>query len=149
VNGTYSASDVAFPIVHNSPSKPAICPTTPPPGGACSVVNLKTEFKDRHVKFSLKNTGTARVYLTSLDVTWTTPAGKLKKIKLGADVLYDNPDVNPTTKTFTFKADKKSKIDKGHTEVLDLEFANKVNATNVTSVVAHFKDCPDPLKLIG
>jgi len=148
VNGTFSASDVTFPLVHNSPSKPSTCPTTPPPGSACNITVVKKEFKGRTVKITLKNNGTIAANLASLNLTWTSGAGKLKKVSLGRDVLYDKPDLNPPSANLPFATSKKTRIDKGHQEVLTIEFANNVTASNVTKAIAKFVNCPDEVKLL-
>ena len=57
VNGTFSAGDVTFPLVHNSPAKPSVCPST---AAACNLSVTKTEVKDKQVKITIKNNGIAR-----------------------------------------------------------------------------------------
>ena len=151
VAGTFTAAQVSFPLVHNSPAKPSLCPTTPGGGNACSLSVEKTEVKGRQVKIEIKNNGNADAFLTALNVTWPQATnGDLKKVKLGRDTIYDKPDLGGGTASLTFAGDKKTKIGKGKSETLMLEFANNADANLAAyTATAMFANCPDPLKLLG
>jgi len=129
--------------LHNSPAKP--CPVT---GGACQVARTKTEVKDKQVKITLTNSGTADVILTALALNWPSATnGKLVQVKLGGDVIYDTPDIAGGTANLTtadLVADQsKRKIGKGSSKVLTLVFENNAdtNLADYSGTVNFGPDC--------
>jgi hypothetical protein len=87
VKGTFTAAQVSFPLVHNSPAKPNTCPTTP--GSSCQVSVTKKEVKDKQVKITIKNSASTDTFLTALNgLTWPASNGKLLEIKLDGDSIY-------------------------------------------------------------
>jgi hypothetical protein len=157
VAGSFTVADVTFPLVHNSPAKPSGCPTTTPPGpGACSVSVTKREVKDRQVKITLKNGGSADAFLTALNgVNWPPANGLLKKIKLGRDVIYDKPDLAQAGAPYSLgvppltKDKNHRKIGKGKSEVLTFEFEKNAD-TNLANyaAIAQFLNCNTDLVLL-
>jgi len=78
----------------------------------------------------LKNTGTTKVSLSDIQLSWNQAInGLLKKVKFDADVLYDNPDLSSPMHLTTgqFATGKKREIDKGHSRTLIFEFANNAD----------------------
>ena len=76
---------VAF--VHNSPSKPSLCPATTTTAPKLAVTDKKVDKKN--VKITITNTGTADAFLSGLTITWPQAAnGNLVQVKLGPNVLY-------------------------------------------------------------
>jgi len=136
VAGTFTKDQVSFPLVHNSPAKPLTCPTTP--GDACNLSITKWEVKDKQVKITVKNNGTVDTFLTALtNIQWPSGNGKLTKIKLDGDVIYDNPDIPwtaggvPTLGVPPLIADpNKRKIGKGSSDVITFEF-ERTASTNL------------------
>ena len=142
-----SVDRVSFPLVHNSPAKPNLCPGA----DACNLSVVKTEVRGRQVKIEIRNNGTADAFLTALNATWPQATnGNLKKVTLGRDTIYDKPDLGGGTASLTFAGGRKSKIGKGKSETLVLEFASKADANLAAyTATAMFANCPDPLKLLG
>jgi hypothetical protein len=107
--------------LHNSPAKP--CPST---GGACSIDDGPVKIEKTKFSWELTNTGTAKATLSDIIITWPTANGKLRKISLGKDTIYDNPDIAPPSATLTaanlVSDEKKRSIDPGKKEVLTFEF---------------------------
>ena len=112
--------------LHNSPGK--ACPPGTPTG---DITYAAPTTKDRIVTIQVTNSTSGTVYLTSLLLNWPSATnGLLKKVKLGGDVLYDNPDIAGGVANLTaalLVADQnKRKIDKGKTEALTFEFEKNV-----------------------
>jgi hypothetical protein len=148
--GPSGFGSVAVPSLHNSPSKPTSCPagSGPPPASQCNFAITKTEFKDRQVKITIKNNGTVDEIVQAVSLTWPSAAnGKLKKVKLDGDVIYDNPDVAGGTANLTaaqLVADaKKRTFKKGDSRVLVFEFEKNVskNAADYTGTVNFGPGC--------
>jgi hypothetical protein len=150
--GAPSADGVSFPNVHNSPAKTNQCPATPPGGSSCNLSVTKTEVKGKEVRIEIRNNGTTDELLTALNLTWPQATnGKLRKVELGHETIYDKPDVGGGTAALTFTGhDKDRKLKKGHAETLVLEFKNHADANLAAyTATARFANCPDPLKLLG
>jgi uncharacterized repeat protein (TIGR01451 family) len=113
--------------LHNSPAK--ACPA--PSEGTLTVT--KTEVKDRQVKVTLFNSGSLDEVINGIQLSWPAANGKLKQVKLNADVLYDKPDIAPPTANLTLLqlvADQKKRtIQHGKSEVLTLVFEKNANNT--------------------
>jgi len=149
-NSIFGASGfggVTVPAVHNSPSKPATCPT----GGqqsSCNFTITKKEVKDRQVKITIKNNGNVDEIITALNLTWPAATnGTLKKIKLDGDVIYDKPDIAGGTANLTLAqltADpNKRKIKKGQSDVLIFEFEKNADKdlTHYTGSLSFGPNC--------
>jgi len=120
--------------LHNSPAKP--CPVV---GGGIS--ETKTEIKGKEVKITLLNAGSADAFLTDVLLNWPTLNGKLMQVKLGAAIVYDNPDIaggsaHLTTAQLVSDPNKR-KIPHGKSAVLDFVFEKNVdpNLANYASTV--------------
>jgi hypothetical protein len=129
--------------LHNSPAKP--CPVA---GGACQLTVTKWEVKDRQVKVTVMNGANTAAYLTQLSLTWPSATnGKLMKVKMDGDVVYDSPDISGGSTTLTLVelvADQnKRKINKTSSDVITFEFENNVDIdlANYTANLV-FGDCP-------
>lgn len=107
--------------LHNSPAKP--CPPAP---GSEALSVTKREVKDKQVKVTILNSGTADTFVTGLQLSWPAANGKLMQVKLDGDVIYDAPDLLPPSATLTaaqLVADQnKRKIQHGQSDVLTLIF---------------------------
>ncbi len=106
--------------LHNSPAKPC-----PPSGATLSIT--KYEVKDKQVKITILNSGSADVFLTALTLQWPSAVnGKLMQVKLDGDVVYDNPDIAGGTANLTtaqLVADQnKRKINHNSSDVYTLVF---------------------------
>lgn len=117
--------------LHNSPPKE--CPAG---AGGDALAVTKTEVKDKQVKVTIQNNGSADVFVTGLQLTWPTANGKLVQVKLDGDVIYDNPDIAAPSANLTLAqlvADQnKRKIGKGSSDVLTLIFERNA-ASNLSS----------------
>jgi hypothetical protein len=132
--------------VHNSPSKPLACPATG--GGPCNLQITTKEVKDRQVRITIRNNGSADVIISALNLTWPSATnGTLKKIKLDGDVIYDKPDIAGGTATLTsaqlVKDQNHRKIKKGQSDVLIFEFEKNAdkNLANYTGTVSFGPNC--------
>jgi len=75
--------------LHNSPPKP--CPTTA--SGGLSIT--KYEVKDKQVKVTIMNSGSADAFITALTLNWPAATnGKLMQVKLDGDVIYSGPAIS-------------------------------------------------------
>ena len=104
--------------------------------------------KDRQVKITIKNNGSVDEFITAVNLTWPSATnGKLKKVKLDGDVIYDKPDIAGGTANLTaaqLAADQnKRKIKKGQTDVLTFEFEKKAdtNLPHYTGTVSFGPNC--------
>jgi hypothetical protein len=138
-NAAFGASGlggVTVPFVHNSPSKPATCPTS----GTPNLTTTKKEVKDNQVKITIDNSGSGDAILTALSLTWPVATnGVLKQVKFDGDVVYDKPDIaggtaNLTTADLVAEA-KKRTIAKNSSDVLTFVFDNKAD-TNLAHYTA-------------
>lgn len=114
--------------LHNSP--PKACPT-----GPGSVSATKYEVKDKQVKVTVTNTGTAAVFLESLTQNWPAANGNLVQIKLDGDVEYNvstsGGSISLTTAQLPADPNKR-KIDHNSSDVYTLIFANNAD-TNLAN----------------
>jgi len=114
--------------LHNSPAKE--CPVPDAGGDTLSVT--KTEVKDKQVKVTILNSGPGNEAITGLQVSWPAVNGKLVQVKLDGDVIYDNPDIAPSSANLTLAqlvADvNKRSIQHGQSDVLVLIFEKNANA---------------------
>ena len=122
---------VTVPVVHNSPSKPP-CPTTGV--SQCNFTVTQREFKDKQVKITIKNNGNVDEFVSAVHLTWPAATnGKLKKVKIGGDVIYDSPDIAGGTADLTtaqlVSDQNKRKIKKGETVTVTFEFEKNVSTT--------------------
>jgi hypothetical protein len=149
-NSIFGASGfgaVTVPFVHNSPSKPLACPGTTG-GGTCNLTVTKKEVKDKQVKITIKNNGSADEFITALSLTWPSATnGALTKVKLDGNVIYDKPDIVGGSATLTaaqLTSDQnKRKIKKGGSGVLTFEFAKNADKVlaNYTGTVTFGPNC--------
>jgi hypothetical protein len=123
--------------LHNSPAK--ACPTNT---GAAAVTQGKTEVHDKEVRVDLTNTGSSDVYLSDLTITWPAATnGKLMKVKLEGDVVYDKPDIAGGAAHITLaqlvKDQNKRKIPRNKTETVIFVFEKNAdsNLTHYSATV--------------
>jgi Domain of unknown function DUF11 len=119
--------------LHNSPAKPC-----PPASGGQALSVTKVEVKDKQVKVTVLNSGSVDAIVTAVNLTWPSSNGNLVQVKLDGDVIYDNPDIAPTSANLTtaqLVADQnKRKINHNSSDVLAFIFQNNAdtNATHYT-----------------
>ncbi len=105
--------------LHNSPAKP--CPST-----TATLSVTKYEVKDKQVKITILNGGTADVFLTALTLQWPTVNGKLMQVKLDGDVVYSGPAIAGGTADLTTAQlvgdQNKRKINHNSSDVYTLVF---------------------------
>jgi hypothetical protein len=99
----------------------------------CSVDGGAATVKDKKVKWSLSNSGTAAIVLSQVAISWPEANGKLMKIKFDGDVVWDAraawSATGVTLSTANFTADaKKKRIDPGKTRELVLEFEKNASS---------------------
>jgi hypothetical protein len=101
----------------------------------CPIWANAVSFKDKQLKRSISNTGSTKVTMTGLTLTWPASNGKLLKVKLDGDVAWETKSAAGATSItinsgeLTADVNKKS-INPGSTRVLVLEFENNAS-TNV------------------
>ena len=119
--------------LHNSPAKD--CP--PGPGG---IAASKYEVKDKQVKITIDNTGSADIFLEALTLNWPAANGALTQIKLDGDVVYNVSTaagpISLTTAQLVTDPNKR-KLNHNASDVYTLIFANNAdtNLANYTGTV--------------
>jgi hypothetical protein len=111
--------------LHNSPAKPC------PPGPA-SITATTYEVKDKQVKITISNTGSANVFLEALTLdSWPAANGNLVQIKLDGDVVYNVATaagpISLTTAQLPSDPNHR-KIDHNSRDVYTLIFQNNADA---------------------
>jgi hypothetical protein len=105
--------------LHNSPAKPC-----PPTGPTLKVTTKQIGAKE--VKVTIQNTGTTDEVINQIQLNWPNINGNLAQVKLGGAIIYDTPDVLPTSVTLTSFAGTAAQrtIKHGTNAVLDFVFQN-------------------------
>jgi hypothetical protein len=118
--------------LHNSPAK--ACPVVGG-GGSCNLSLSNQTTLGKELQIAIANSGSADSTLTAFSLQWPKTNGKLLQVKLGRDVVYDQPDLAPPTADVTtaqLVADRKKRtIGHRKSDVLHLVFQKNVN-TNLT-----------------
>jgi hypothetical protein len=147
--GNASSAIVAIGYVHDSP--PHCAPNNriepvPCVGGPPSPCNLSTSvapIKDRLVKVNITNNGTSPFVLSRVAINWPSENGKLKKIKLDGDVLYDVVTAPPSVDVTHFKPSDPSKytVKAGETDQLIFEFERNADGSGYIIDVESASGC--------
>ena len=124
--------------VHNSPPKigsnavaPIVCGSSQPT--ACDLAGGGVTFKDRQLKWAVTNNGSTAVVVSQITVAWPETNGKLSKVKLNKDVLWDGKadwsagGLTITSGDLTGDA-KRKRIDPGKKKTLILEFEKSASS---------------------
>ena len=125
ISGTHQTLDRYNNGLLCAPSCDAACPEWAGPGSVSS----------KQVKRSIKNSGATVVTMSGLTLSWPSTNGKLLKVKLDGDVVWDKKspvgatNITITSATMTTSVTKKS-INPGKTRVFTLEF-EKNASTNL------------------
>jgi len=150
-NATFGPSGfggVTIPLVHNSPAKPTTCPTGTGGQTQCNFTITKREAHDRQIRITIKNNGSVDEIISAINLTWPAATnGKLKKVKLDGDVIYDSPDIAGGTANLTTAQlvgdQNKRKIGKGQSDVLTFEFEKNADTdlSHYTGTVSFGTGC--------
>src|SRR5262249_45008610 len=90
----------------------------------CNITASALSVSKNIVKFSILNGNTGPATLTQVSLNWPPINGKLMKILLGANVVYDTPDLPPPSASITTFAGSVANrtIAAGGTDVITLQF---------------------------
>ena len=105
-------------------------PATASSGSTDLITLVKSEVKDKKLKFELENNGLSDLVITSVQVLWPLAAEELKKMKFAGDFAKDIGSTSgltdvPTDKAFE-KDSKKRKIKDGDKKKLEIEFSRSI-----------------------
>ncbi len=100
----------------------------------CPVWANAATFSSKQLKRSISNTGSTKVTLTGLMLSWPASNGKLVKIKFDGDTVWDKQSAPGATSITIDSASltsdpKKKSIDPGATRVFILEFQNNASTS--------------------
>lgn len=102
-----------------------------PGTGGCGLLVESVKLDKKHLDVKIVNGGSAAAVLSALTLTWPAANGKLTQVKLGADVIYADPDVAAPSVSLTsgdFVSDLgKRTIAPGTTGTLRLDFEFNVD----------------------
>jgi hypothetical protein len=98
-----------------------------------AVTAKKFDNKAKQLRVTVANTGTADVILSGVTLTWPAANGKMTKVALDGDVVYDTPDIAAPTATLgtaqLVKDAGKRTIQKGTSDVFIVTFEKAPNTT--------------------
>ena len=90
--GASGLGTVTVPSLHNSPAKPQTL-SGRAEWSQCNFTITKKETQGKQVRITIKNNGSVDEAISALNLTWPAANGKLQKVKLDGDVVYDKPDI--------------------------------------------------------